>query len=306
MPASNNTLSQKQLLPVFDIKRYSINDGPGIRITIFFKGCPLHCPWCHNPEGISPRQTKMYTLSKCIACRSCIKACKHHALKEEKGRGIVTDTSKCVSCGECASVCPTNAMEMALKYYSLPQLMEEIEKERPFFESSGGGVTLCGGEPLLQGEKLFPLLEECGKRGIHRAVDTTLFADPQLVMEVARRCDLFLVDLKMMDSAKHREYCGVPNDRILANIRLLAENHIPFIIRIPLIEGINADEKNMRDSADFLKSTGARPLVELLPYHDIAKGKHSRLGTMYNPQNLSMREPTAEEMQWCKSCFDWK
>lgn len=364
------------MLPVFDIKRYSINDGPGIRITIFFKGCPLSCVWCHNPEGISPRQTKLYTITKCIACKRCVRACPRKALRGVKGRGIVTDPSKCVLCGTCAQVCPADAMQMALKNYSVEELTGQIEKERPFFETSGGGVTFCGGEPLLQGEKLFPLLEACGpvlplgaertplglsslvsagaperwnriisgnicysdfaaghngRAPIHRAVDTTLFASPELVMQTAQRCELFLVDLKHMDSAMHRRFCGVPNELIHSNIRMIASEGIDFIVRIPLIIGVNADEANLRASAEFLSSLGIRrekdavdgtaseegrsaaqertpgywngPMVELLPYHDIAKGKHLRLGSVYNPDSLEMGTPSPGQLAAAQTIF---
>lgn len=290
-------------LPVFDIKRYSINDGPGIRITLFFKGCPLSCIWCHNPEGISPGQNKLYTLGKCIACRRCIAACPQKALKEVKGKGIATDFTKCLLCGACAAACPTKAMEMAYKFYTVEELVAEVEKERPFFESSGGGVTLCGGEPLLQGEKLFPLLDALGRNGIHRAVDTSLFAQPFLVEEVARRCELFLVDLKMMDSGSHRKWCGVPNELILSNIKLIAGLGCKFIVRIPLIEGVNADEENLKQSARFLSSLPDPPEVELLPYHDIAKGKHIRLGSVYNPCGYGMSTPSDGKMALAKAIF---
>lgn len=299
------------MLPVFDIKRYSINDGPGIRITVFLKGCPLHCIWCHNPEGISPNQTKLYTVKKCIACRSCIEACPQGALKAVRGRGIVTDPKKCILCGKCVEACPAKAMEFAAKYCSDDALMREIEKEIPFFAASPevgverGGVTFCGGEPLLQKENLFPVMERCRAEGIHIAVDTTLYAEPQLVREYARRCDLFLVDLKMMDSEAHKRFCGVPNELILSNIRMIAATGHDFIIRIPLIVGVNATRQNLEASAHFLaglgierkKSDGSAcrgPLVELLPYHDIGKNKHVRMGTLYNPEGVPMSPPTAE------------
>ena len=207
---------------VFDIKRYAINDGPGIRITIFMKGCPLSCVWCHNPEGISSRKQKLYTKKKCIGCRTCVEACPEQALTLTP-EGIVTDGARCTLCGICAEVCPAMAMEISGTEYSAEALMKEIEKEIVFMDRSEGGVTFCGGEPLLHPGPLLDLLRRCGERGIHRAVDTTLFARPEIVRDVMDNCELLLVDLKQMDSAKHAKYCGVPNELILSNLRMVAE-----------------------------------------------------------------------------------
>ncbi|MDD4141928.1 MAG: glycyl-radical enzyme activating protein [Bacteroidales bacterium] len=280
---------------VFDIKRYAIHDGPGIRITIFMKGCPLSCVWCHNPEGISSKKQKLYNKKKCIGCRACIAACPEHAITLTT-EGIVTDSSRCTACGECARVCPTLACEISGSEYTTEALMQEIEKERIFIEQSGGGVTICGGEPLLHLEPLLDLLKQCGKAGIHRAVDTTLFAKPDIVKEVMDNCELFLIDLKNMDSEKHRQFCGVPNEMILSNIKMVAEAGHDYIIRIPMIEGFNADEENVTRSAEFLASLPKAPIkVELLPYHDIAKGKHEKLGTVYNPHGYAFAAPDIEK-----------
>ncbi len=157
---------------IFDVKKYSINDGPGIRVTIFFKGCPLRCAWCHNPESISSRVQKMYTADKCISCNACIEICPESACKLTPD-GVVTDLERCTSCGKCAIVCPTKATEMSGRIATVDEMMEIVEKERVFFEQSGGGVTISGGEPLLQSDFLIALLDELGLRSIHRAVDTT-------------------------------------------------------------------------------------------------------------------------------------
>lgn len=297
---------------VFDIKRYSINDGPGIRITIFFKGCPLSCIWCHNPEGICPEQSKLYTSTRCIGCGLCMAACPNGALSlgllPDNRQGVVTDAARCTLCGACAVACPARAMEMAGKEYSTEELMREIRKEAVFFAGSGGGVTVCGGEPLMQPARLFDLLDACGREGFHRCVDTTLFAAPEVVREVASRCELFLVDLKMMDSALHKRFTGVGNEIILANIELLASLGKEFVIRIPLINGVNAHRENLEASAAFLsgirdRDFGKRIKVELLPYHNIAQGKHLRLGTVYNPDGVEMGEPTPEELAAAKEIF---
>ena len=175
----------------------------------------------------------------------------------------------------------------------MEELMAEVEKERGMMERSGGGVTLCGGEPLMHPSYVLDLLQELGRRGFHRAVDTSLYAAPEVVRTVAENCELLLVDLKLMDSARHELYTGVPNEIILQNIRIVAELGVPYFIRIPLIEGINADEANLEASARFLTSLPHKPdEVDLLPYHDIGKGKHERLGTKYNPDGIPMAKPT--------------
>lgn len=289
---------------IFDIKRYAINDGPGIRITLFMKGCPLSCVWCHNPEGISSRKQKLYTKKKCIGCRTCIENCPQKALTLTPD-GIATDQSLCNLCGTCAEVCPAMAMEISGKEYSIDYLMHEIEKETVFMDRSEGGVTFCGGEPLLHPDMLTEMLRRCGEMGIHRAVDTTLFAKPEVVTEVMKQTDLFLVDLKHMDPVKHKLYCGVSNELILSNLRMLAEAGKDFHIRIPLIEGVNADEENITRSAEFLSSLPwQHPLVNLLPYHDIGKNKHYKLGTLYNPNQYPMSTPSKEVMQRAIDIFE--
>ena len=280
---------------IFDIKRFAINDGPGIRTTLFMKGCPLRCVWCHNPEGFDEKPVKMYTKKKCIGCKTCVEVCpqKNLVLTTEG----IKDLGHCTACGKCTNECPTLALEMAGKEWKMEDLMAEVEKERQVMEESGGGVTICGGEPLMHTDYLCEVLNELGKRGFHRTVDTTLFASPEKVKKVAERCELFLVDLKLMDSAKHRFYTQVGNEQILSNIRLLSEIGHPFWIRIPFIAGVNADEENLTASAEFLATLPTKPqMVNLLVYHDVGIGKHARLGATYNPDNIEMEAPS-EEMQ---------
>jgi pyruvate formate lyase activating enzyme len=286
---------------IFDIKKYAINDGPGIRVTIFFKGCPLSCIWCHNPESILEHPQKMYTESKCIGAVKCIEVCPEHALTLTRN-GLVTDTERCTLCGKCALVCPTKAIEMSGKEYATDELMRIIERETIFFDQSAGGVTFSGGEPLMHYQKLVELLDRCGQKQIHRVVDTTLFAKTDIVLDVAKRTELFLVDMKAFDAETHKRFTGVPNDIILKNIRILAENGHDFIIRIPFIKGVNADEDTLVREADFLASVPwRRKEVNLLPYHDIAKGKHQKLGTEYNREGLET--PSDKEIELAKTIF---
>ena len=291
---------------IFDIKRYALNDGPGIRTTIFFSGCPLRCVWCHNPESWDAHPHKTYKQKKCIGCLSCVDACPEGAITLTADGIRPVEGVKCLRCGRCASECPTLALEMCGREWSMEELMAEIEKERDIMTDSGGGVTLCGGEPLFQPEATIAVLDELGRRGFHRTVDTTLFADPEIVREVAKRCELLLVDMKIMDPDLHRRYTGVSNERILDNLRLIAELGTPYYVRIPLIEGINADESNIEATTAFLDCLpNHKGLcgVNLLPYHDVGRDKHRRLWSIYNPDGLTMSAPSDETMQRCAEQF---
>jgi len=263
---------------IFDIKRYSINDGPGIRVTIFFKGCPLNCQWCHNPESISPKIQKLFTAGKCIGCGECCRVCPVQACTLTP-EGIVTDEALCTLCGKCAEVCPTLATEMSGQYISVEKLVEIIEKERPFFDQSGGGVTFSGGEPLLYPEFLVTLLDACGRKNIHRAIDTSGYVKAETLLEVAGYTDLFLYDLKMIDAAQHKRYTGVDNQLILSNLKALAETDVTIQVRIPLIGGVNDDVQSVQACAAFVAAlAGGSKEVNLLPFHDVARGKDLKLG----------------------------
>ena len=216
--------------------------------------------------------------------------------------GIVLAKDQCAACGLCTEECPTTALEMCGREWTMEALMAEIEKERDIMTDSGGGVTLCGGEPLMHPDYTIEILRELGRRGFHRTVDTTLYAQSEVVDQVAAECELLLVDLKLMDSEKHRRYTGVPNELILENIRRIAKNEHPFVIRIPLIDGINADEKNIDETAIFLNSLPLSEslVVHLLPYHDVGRDKHRRMWSSYNPQHVPMEAPSEELQQKCR------
>jgi pyruvate formate lyase activating enzyme len=263
---------------IFDIKKYALNDGPGIRTSVFLKGCPLRCKWCHNPEGWSSEPQRMYTKKRCIGCLSCIEACPKGALTLTPD-GIKTDLSQCDACGACAAACPAKAAEICGKFYDTDDLMRIIERERPFYDQSGGGVTFSGGEPLMHPDDLLEFLQRCGASGIHRTVDTTLFARPETVRSIASETDLFLVDIKQMDSELHKRFTGVPNEPILANIRMISDLGVRYWIRIPFIGNVNADDGNIGRTAEFLRSLKTPPeRVELLPYHKIGDHKHEKIG----------------------------
>ncbi len=280
---------------VFDIKRYAIHDGPGIRVTVFFKGCPLRCAWCHNPESISTKREKMYTKSNCIGCLECVKTCPLSALSMTP-EGIATDFDKCNLCGECADICPTKSIEMVGEETSVEEIMELTEKERGIIEESGGGITFSGGEPLLQPEFLIDLLKASKEHGFHTTVDTSGFAPEETILEVAEHTDLFLFDLKSFDDEIHRKYTGVSNERIFSNLKKLSETGAEIEIRIPVIGGINSDTDNMESMASLIASlAGEKKKVKLLPYHNIAIMKHAKLGK--TPPELHAEEPDSEMLK---------
>ena len=286
---------------IFDIKRYAINDGPGIRLVVFFKGCNLRCAWCHNPESISAKAEKMYTPAKCIKCGTCVEACPENAITLTP-EGIITDADLCRMCGKCADVCPSKAIVMSGKVMSVAEIMDAIEKERVFFDQSGGGVTFSGGEPLLHTKLLIELLDECGKKGIHRAVDTAGHVSTETLLEVAGRTDLFLYDLKMMDTELHRKWTTAGNRKILHNLKILAGTGANIIIRIPLIRGINDTVENIQLTAKFISELDGEPKeVHLLPYHAIAQHKYLKLGRAGDFERLM--EPGSETIANAISIF---
>lgn len=262
---------------IFDIKKYAIHDGPGIRSTVFFKGCPLACRWCHNPEGLSVVSQRIYRQERCIGCGECIQICPHDVISQTAA-GIVADPAKCVLCQTCADHCPSEAVEFIGRKVTVGDVMREIEKDIAFYDESGGGITLSGGEPLMQPEFLLALLDACEKLDLHRTVDTTGYADSQLLLEVAQKTDLFLYDLKLMDAGKHRDYTGVSNERILDNLKLLAQNDANIQVRVPIIPGINNDAENVDRTAAFVSALPGVKQIAILPFHNSARSKYGRLG----------------------------
>jgi len=287
---------------IFDIKRYSINDGPGIRVTVFFKGCPLACTWCHNPESQSPGLQKFYTFKNCIGCAKCIDSCPEKALHFDTEKLVLTDFTKCTLCGKCAEVCPSGAMEMVGRYESVEGIMKSIRKEILIMDTSGGGVTFSGGEPLMHPDLLLELLIQCGNEHIHRAVDTAGHVKKEVISAVAKHTDLFLYDLKHMDPIKHKKFTGVTNHMILQNLQFLAEAGNKIHIRIPLIEGFNSDDDNITSTASFISALpGDTMPVFLLPYHSIASHKYIKMGGRYNPGQLT--EPDSKNINRCIAIF---
>jgi pyruvate formate lyase activating enzyme len=279
---------------IFDIKKYAIHDGPGIRSTVFFKGCPLACRWCHNPEGITVASQKIYRQERCIGCGECIRICPHEVMTQT-AEGIVWDPAKCNLCRTCVDHCPSEAIEFVGRRVAAGEVMREIEKDIAFYDQSGGGITLSGGEPLMQPDFLLQLLDACAGLDLHRTVDTTGYADSRLLLEVAQKTDLFLYDLKLMDADKHRDFTGVSNERILNNLKLLAQNGARIQVRVPVIPGINSDAENIDRTAAFVSGLPGVEHIAILPFHNSARSKYGRLGMECISSNIE--SPSDEQLK---------
>ena len=277
---------------VFNLMRFALHDGPGIRTTVFLKGCPLDCWWCHNPEGRSPKRQVVWVAERCIHCGDCVRACPAGAL--QLGESVVRDPHLCRLHTCCVDACSTGAQTVFGRWMSVSDLTAEILKDRIFFDESGGGVTISGGEPLMQADFLEALLVACHAQRIHTVVDTCGYAESHVVERIAGNVDLFLFDLKLMNPEKHKKFTGMRNDRILANLTLLAESGRAVIVRIPVIPGVNDDEDNLTAVSRFLTPLGLRN-VDLLPLHQIAGGKYARLGLTCRMEDLL--PPTEEHLQ---------
>jgi len=275
---------------VFDIMKYSVHDGPGIRTTVFLKGCPLSCRWCHNPESRRPGRQVMFHAERCIGCGECAGVCANGVLLTASDE----NQGQCAGCGRCAAVCHTGAREMAGREIPAVELIREIERDVIFYDQSGGGVTFSGGEPLMQADFLKTLLAGCRDREIHTAVDTSGFAPRDKLLDIGGLTDLFLFDLKMMDEKRHRHYTGVSNRVILDNLRELASRHNNIVIRIPVLPGLNDDDDNVNATGRFITTLPGVRSVHILPYHRAGAEKYRRLGQTYSLPDL--RPPDDEKM----------
>lgn len=263
---------------IFDIQRFSIHDGPGIRTTVFFKGCPLGCKWCHNPEGISPAPVLSFIASKCIGCGYCFRTCERMA-HQMAGDQHTLDRTRCQVCGRCAAECHAQALELVGRRASVDEVMAEVLADKAFYQTSGGGMTLSGGEPLMQVEFALALLRVTREAGLHNCIETSSCVSWQSFERVLPLTDLFLCDVKDTSEPRHLANTGVSNQRILENIRRLHAAGAKIRLRVPLVPGCNDAEDNLDGTAALASELPNIEGVEILLYHKLGLSKHQRLGT---------------------------
>ena len=263
---------------IFDIKKFAVRDGPGIRTTVFCKGCPLRCIWCHNPESFVAEAELSFTPDKCIGCGACVEVCPSGALRIDKWGFCAFQRDLCTRCGQCADVCFSGALEMIGREVTVEDVMVQVRKDAPFYRRSGGGVTVSGGEPLFQREFVTALLRQCQAEGFHTVLDTSGHVPWETLAAAAEHADLVLYDLKHVDNAAHEKYTGASNDLIMDNLRRMGGLGVDIEIRMPIVPGLNDSQQDIDAAGEFISSLDNVVAVRLLAYHRLAASKYARLG----------------------------
>lgn len=307
---ARNTGPEREAL-IFNIQKYNTYDGPGVRTLIFFKGCPLRCRWCANPEGLERKVQIMFKAQACIHCGACTKVCPvgiHHM--NAAGEHEVNREIDCIACGKCVAACPRQALSIVGERKTITELLEVVEEDRMFYEMSGGGVTLGGGECTAQPEAAISILAACKQAGINTAIETSGYTSESNILKIAEVCDLFLFDLKHMDPVKHMEWTGVNNEKILHNLTLLLEKGYNVKIRMPVLKGINDSDDEFYQVAEFLapyKSYKNFQGVDILPYHKMGVGKYPQVGKVYPIEgDPSLSEADLDRLEKILSHYDFK
>ena len=295
-----NELDLKTKGIVFDIQRFSVHDGPGIRSLVFLKGCPLRCPWCSNPESQQLEREIMFIARNCIGCHKCLTVCPSGAIDFERPSRIRSE--KCNLCGKCVEACYAGALNIFGQEKTVQMVLDELAKDSVYYRRSGGGITFSGGEPLLQEEFIQHLLAGCKAKGWHTAIETTGFTTKAVLERVLPLLDLVLIDIKHMNDQRHQEYIGSSNIPVQKNAKLIAELGVPMIIRIPVIPQFNDDLINIRATASFASSLGTVQELHLLPYHRLGQGKYDYLGRKYPLEGIT--PPSSKTMNRLKEIVE--
>ncbi|MEM1674055.1 MAG: glycyl-radical enzyme activating protein [Thermofilaceae archaeon] len=285
---------------IFNIQRFCLDDGPGIRTTVFLKGCPLRCLWCCNPEGQNPWPELAHRDAICTKCGRCIETCPKNAISISDNEWHI-NRSLCNVCGKCVDICVRGALGILGREMSVEEVFKEVIKDLDFYEVSGGGVTLSGGEPLFQPDFAADLLKRCKDEGIHTAIETSGYSNENSLKKVLPYVDLILYDLKCISPELHKRLTGVSNDLIIRNLRLLISRGVPVIIRFPLIPTLNDSDMEIASLAEFIEQMGVED-VEVLPYHRLGISKYRMLGRKYELEGIM--PPTSERLQAVKRIFE--
>lgn len=280
---------------IFDIQRFSVHDGPGIRTLVFFKGCPLRCQWCSNPESYTREPQVAFFNDRCIGCLRCVAACEQGAVRASDGGRVEYDRQRCKECGACVDTCYTNARVLLGREMTVEEILAEVLKDATFYRRSGGGVTLGGGEVTMWPTSARKLLAACKVEGMHTAIETCGYAPWSNMEGLLDYLDLILFDVKHLDPEVHERYTGVNNHLILENLKRLAQESAPLVIRVPVIPGVNNAPESIRDIAAYVRDRGPAFKVVLLPYHRLGEEKYARLGLSYPLAPL--QPPGGEEME---------
>lgn len=291
---------------VFNIQKYSVHDGPGIRTIVFLQGCPLRCPWCANPEGQSFRPVLSHNRNLCVRCGRCVAACPQQAIRLESD-GILIDRNRCDLCGKCIPACRSDCYKIFGEVKPVERVLEEVRKDENFYFRSGGGLTVSGGEPLSHPAYLLELLKGAKETlGITTAIETTCFADENVLRSIVDYVDYFLCDIKFTDSERSRAVLGVPSEPILRNIRILADEYPEksMLLRMPVIPSYNDNPENIASVAAFIKGLSRPVPLELLPYHEFGKAKYANLDMPYEPAIRQVSAPSQERMEEITDQFE--